>query len=268
MAIDELDMKPRELRAGGSRGTVLALAGALASDVFFEDVAAQPSLDGVRLVAATLPGYAGTPATEDDSVEAFAAHAYDAAAELGARVVAGHSLGANVAIEMAGSGRFRGSLVLISPSFSRRDESIVPRVLDRLSTVFGHWPYTLVLKLIGRMLDGEVPADRLPALAAELQRNDPRFVRHHTRIYLRYLDRHGSLVGTLCDSGLRTWVVFGANDDVKLQDEERRALEACPQVTLVTVPDTGHFSLNTHPGRIAELLVEATTAARYAGMHG
>src|SRR5215213_5761334 len=197
MAIDELDMKPRELRAGGSRGTVLALAGALASDVFFEDVAAQPSLDGVRLVAATLPGYAGTPATEDDSVEAFAAQAYDAAAELGAGVVAGHSLGANVAIEMAGSGRFRGSLVLISPSFSRRDESIVPRVLDRLSTVFGNWPYTLVLKLIGRMLEGEVPADRLPALAAELQRNDPRFVRHHTRIYLRYLDRHGSLVGTL-----------------------------------------------------------------------
>ena len=62
--------------------------------------------------------------------------------------------------------------------------------------------------------------------------------------------------------------MFGANDDVKLQDEERRALEACPQVTLVTVPDTGHFSLNTHPGRIAELLVEATAAAGYAGVHG
>ncbi len=63
---------------------MLALAGALASDVFFEDVAAQPVLDGVRLVAATLPGYAGTPSPEDDSVEAFAAQAYDAAAELGA----------------------------------------------------------------------------------------------------------------------------------------------------------------------------------------
>ena len=253
-------MKPRELRAGGSRGTVLALAGALASDVFFEDVAAQPALDGVRLVAATLPGYAGTPAPDDDSVEAIAAQAYAAAAELGAEVVTGHSLGANVAIEMAAAGRFRGSLVLISPSFSRRDESIVPRALDRLSTVFGHWPYALVLKLIGRMLHGVVPVDRVPALAAELRRNDPRFVRRHTRVYLRYLDRHGSLVDTLCDSGLRAWVVFGADDDIKLQSEERSALEACPHVTLVTIPDTGHFSLNTHPGRIAELIAEA----RYA----
>lgn len=253
-------MKPRELRAGGSRGTVLALPGALASDVFFEDVAAEPGLDGMRLVGATLPGYAGAPAIVDDSIEGYAAAARDLAAELGAGVVAGHSLGANVAIEMAGSGRFRGSLVLISPSFSRSDESIVPRALDRLSTVFGHWPYALVLKLIGRMLHGAVPADRVPALAAELRRNDPRFVRRHTRIYLRYLDRHRSLVDTLCDSGLRAWVVFGANDDVKLQDEERRALEACPHVTLVTIPDTGHFSLNTHPGRIAELIAEA----RYA----
>jgi pimeloyl-ACP methyl ester carboxylesterase len=249
----------RELRPGGD-GAALLLPGALASHVFFEDVGAEPGLEGMRLVATTLPGYAGTPPPADDSVEAYAAEACELAAELGAGVVAGHSLGANVAIEMAASGGYAGALVLISPSFSRKDESTVPRVLDRLSMVFGHLPYALVLKLIGRMLHGAVPPDRVAALAAELRRNDPRFVRRNTRSFLRYYDRHGSLVDRLCDSGARTWVVFGADDDVKLQDEERRELQACPHVTLVTVPDTGHFSLITHPARIAELIA----AARYA----
>jgi pimeloyl-ACP methyl ester carboxylesterase len=254
----------RELRSAGERGTALLLPGALASDVFFEDVAAEAELEGLRLVATTLPGYAGTSPPADDSVEASAAAACELAGRLGASVVAGHSFGAVVAIEMAASGRYRGALVLISPSFSRRDESIVPRVLDRLSTVFGHLPYTLVLKLIGRMLGGAVPPDRVAPLAAELSRNDPRFLRRNTRTFLRYLDRHGSLVDRLCASGLTTWVVFGAEDDVKLQSEERRALEACPHVTLVTIADTGHFSLNTHPERIAALIAEADSAARYA----
>jgi hypothetical protein len=34
---------------------------------------------------------------------------------------------------MAGAQTFAGSLVLLSPSFSRKDESIVPRALDRLA---------------------------------------------------------------------------------------------------------------------------------------
>ena len=250
----------RELRPAGDRGTALLLPGALASGVFFEDVAAAPGVEGMRLVATTLPGYAGTPPPADDSVEASAAAACELADQLGAAVVAGHSFGAVVAIEMATSGGYGGALVLISPSFSRRDESIVPRVLDRLSTVLGHLPYTLVLKLIGRVLGGVVPPDRVAPLAAELRRNDPRFVRRNTRTFLRYLDRHGTLVHRLCASALPTWVVFGAEDDVKLQRDERVALEACPHVTLVTIPDTGHFSLNTHPGRIAELIAEA----RYA----
>jgi pimeloyl-ACP methyl ester carboxylesterase len=253
----------RELRAG-RRDTVLMLPGALASRVFFEDLAAEPGLEGLRLVATTLPGYAGTAPPDDDSIEAYAREAGELAAELGASVVIGHSLGANVALEMAASSGFTGSLVLISPSFSRRDESIVPRVLDRLGRVLGHLPYALVLRLIGGMLKGAVPDDRRPALAAELRRNDARFVRRNTRTYLRYQDRHGDLAHRLCDAAVPAWVVFGEHDDIKLQVAERRALEACPHVELVTVPGAGHFALNSHPARIAELVVAAGTA-RYAG---
>jgi pimeloyl-ACP methyl ester carboxylesterase len=251
----------RELRAG-NRGTVLMLPGALASDVFYEDVAAAPALAGWRGGATPLPGYAGTPPPDDDSIEAYARGAGELAAELGASVVVGHSLGANVALEMAAASGFTGALVLISPSFSRRDESIVPRVLDRLAGVLGHLPYALVLRLIGGMLKGAVPANRVSALAAELRRNDARFVRRNTRTYLRYQDRHGDLAHRLCDAAVPAWVVFGEHDDIKLQAAERRRLEACPHVTLVTIPGTGHFSLNTHPTQIGDLI----GAAEYAAM--
>ena len=55
--------------------------------------------------------------------------------------------------------------------------------------------------------------------------------------------------------------MFGHKDDVGLFDDERRGLEGCPRVTLVSIPDASHFTLNTHPGRVAELILEAISAA-------
>ena len=256
------DWVVREFGPKESERTALFLPGALASHVFIEDVAATPELETVRLVATTLPGYAGTQPPADDRIETYASQAGKLAATVGADIVVGHSLGANVALEMAAAHDFSGPLILISPSFSRKDESIAPRVLDKLSRVFGHVPYSLVLKLIGGMIKGSVPENRQAALAAEFRKNDPRSVRRLTRTVLRYYDSHGNLAPRLCGSGSPAWVVFGETDDVKLQSEERRQLEACPQVTLVTIDGTGHFSLNTHPERIAQLMLDAFSAVR------
>ena len=52
-------------------------------------------------------------------------------------------------IEIVSAREFSGPVVLLSPSFSRQDESKFPRALDRLSGVFGHLPYSLMLKVIG-----------------------------------------------------------------------------------------------------------------------
>jgi pimeloyl-ACP methyl ester carboxylesterase len=81
-----------------------------------------------------------------------------------------------------------------------------------------------------------------------------------TRRYLEYLDRHGSLAPRLCESGVRAWVVFGDRDDIGLTDNEREALEKCPDVTTVTISDAGHFTLNEKPGQIAELVLDAVAS--------
>jgi pimeloyl-ACP methyl ester carboxylesterase len=256
---------PWDLLESGSPGadhTVLLLAGALCTTAFFEDLMAEPELTkaSVRLVAATLPGFGDSSPPDDLSMESYARLAGGLAADLGCEAVLGHSVGANVAIEMAAAGEFSGPLVLLSPSFSRKDESKFPRVLDRVGRVLGHLPYAAMFKVIGPALKGSLPADRHAALVAELKKNDPRFVRRQTRRYLEYLDRHGSLVSRLCDSGARAWVVFGENDDVGLSEEERRELEACARTTLVTIPGAGHFTMIQEPRQIAEVILKTVSA--------
>jgi len=130
-------------------------------------------------------------------------------------------------------------------------------VLDRLSRVLGHLPYSFMLKIVGPAMKSSLPAARRDELIGELKNNDPRFLRRQTHLYLEYLDRHGSLVQRFCDSGLRAWVVFGASDEIGIAVEERALLEATPHVTLVEIPDAGHFTLNQKPSAIAALVLEA-----------
>jgi pimeloyl-ACP methyl ester carboxylesterase len=183
------------------------------------------------------------------------------AADLSCDVVVGHSLGANVAIEIVSAREFSGPVVLLSPSFSRQDESKFPRALDRLSGVFGHLPYSLMLKVIGPAIKSSLPPARREFLSNELKNNDPRFLRAQTRLYLAYLDRHGSLAKRFCDAGTRAWVVYGENDDVGITRDEREVLAGASHVTLIEIADTGHFALNQKPDEIAAIVLQAVSSA-------
>ena len=70
---------------------------------FFEDVIADLRRrgNGLRFVATTLPGHAGTPPPKDLSPVSYARSAAELAKDLGCDIVVGHSMGATVAIEMA-----------------------------------------------------------------------------------------------------------------------------------------------------------------------
>jgi pimeloyl-ACP methyl ester carboxylesterase len=251
--------KLREAGPPDAERTVLLLAGALASARCYDALVGHSTVTAgsVRLVAATLPGFGRTPAPDDVTVENYGRLAADLAASLGADAVAGHSLGANVALEMALRGGFSGPFVLLSPSFCRRDESVFPRALDRLSSVLGHLPFSLMFRIIGPAMRGSLPPDQADDVVAELGNNDPRFVRRETRAYLQYLDGHSTLASDLATSGRSATVIFGEKDDIKIQPEERAALEGSPSASLVIISGAGHFALIEKPGQVAELIVEA-----------
>jgi pimeloyl-ACP methyl ester carboxylesterase len=256
---EHLGWELHETGPEGASQRVLLLPGALATWAFYEDLLAEPSIreSGVHFVATTVPGFGGTAAPDDVSMESYSRLASGLAADLVCDVVVGHSLGANVALEMVSAGEFSGPVVLLSPSFSRKDESIFPRALDRLSRVFGHLPYAFMLKLIGPAFGSSLPPARREFLISELQNNDPRFVRTQTRSYLAYLDRHRSLARRFCDAGVRAWVVFGEKDDIGIAPDERELLTAAPNVTLVEIAETGHFALNQKPDEVAAIVLEA-----------
>jgi pimeloyl-ACP methyl ester carboxylesterase len=254
----------REAGPENAAHTVLLLPGALCTSAFYDDLLAEPAIRDapIRLIATTLPGFGGTAAPDDLSMESYTKLAARLAADLSCDVVVGHSLGANVAIELVSTGEFTGPVVLLSPSFSRTDESKFPRALDKLSRVLGPLPYSLMLEVIGPAMKSGLPPARADVLANELKKNEPRFLRDQTHEYLAHLDRHGSLAKRFCDAAPQAWVVYGERDDVGITQDERALLEAAPGVRLVEIADAGHFTLNQKPGEIADLVLQAVTSAK------
>jgi pimeloyl-ACP methyl ester carboxylesterase len=254
----------RETGPVGADHTVLLVPGGMATAAFFDDVVKEPSLSGasIRLVAATLPGFGGTQPLERPTMENAVQRVGKLASDLGCDAVVGHSFGGNLALEMVATGEFSGPVGLLEPTFSREDEYKELGILDRIGRVpgLGHLAWVAAVKTIGSAMKDELPADRLDALVAEMKKSDPRFCRRMVRSYFEYLDRHGSLVPRLCESGVRALVVFGDRSKVGLTPEERRGLEACPAVRLVTVSDSGHLVITDQPARTAELILELVSA--------
>ena len=253
----------RESGPGDAVQAALLLPGGMCTAVQYEELMAEPALAGVRMVAVTVPGMGGTPAPKDLSIENLARLAAQCAADLGCDVVVGFSMGANIALEMAASGAFCGPLVLLAPSFSRPDEAVFFRLLDRLARVLGHLPFAALLKMMGpAMKRMPLPPDRGEVLAAEFRRNDPRIVRRGVRCYFRYLDRYGSVASRLCEAGVPAWVVHGERGDGGVTDDERRTLEACPRIRVITLPGASYFTPNEEPALVAKLVIEALDRVR------
>ena len=240
----------------------LLLPGGWCTAVFYAELMAEPALAAIGLRAVTLPGNGCTAAPEDLSIEAYARLTAELARDLGCNVVLGHSMGANVALEMAGSGAFTGPLVLLAPCFSRQDEAMVIRVLDRLARVLGRLPFAAMRRMMRTAVqDSPLPPDRLDELVAELQKNDPQFMRRGIHRYLSYLDQHGSVASRLGASGVPAWVVHGESGDGGVTDAERRTLQAYAQIRILTIPGHSFFTPNEEPALVAALVVDALQAA-------
>src|SRR3954468_12363190 len=238
--------------------TLLLLPGGMCTTVAMEPIMDALAPSAIRVVAATLPGFGHTWHPEDLSIENYAALTGRLAADVGADLVAGHSLGANVAVEMVAAGSFNGPVALLSPSFSREDEAKELGVMNGIGRVPGLGPlaWIAMLKVMPRAMKSKLPAESADVFAADLANNDPRFCRALVRNYYEYLDRHGSLVPRLCQSNVKAVVAFGDDDEIGLTDEERSGLEASPDVSLVTIAEATHFMVVEQPGQIAKLICE------------
>ncbi len=259
--LDGWDM--RESGPADAASSVLLLPGGMCTGEFYEDVMAEPVLASYRLVAATIPGMGRTPAPADVALENYAVVAGKLAASLGADVVVGHSMGANVALEMAAAKTFTGPIVLLSPSYSAADEDKFFRGLANVGRVplIGPALWAVAMKGMPGSMKKNMPEARADALVADLKNNDPGYTRRAVREYFDYLHRHGEVASRLCASGVKAWTVRGAQDEVAVQPEERKILESCPTVTFIEEPEGTHMLLVQHPDRVAKVIAAAAAAA-------
>ena len=241
--------------------TVLLLPGGMCSARSYVELMQQPDLAGLRLVAATMPGQAGAPSPDDYSHEAYGRITADLVAQTGADVVVGFSMGANVALEMAEKKFFTGPTVLLGISLSLPDESAFFINVVRLSKVLGVLPLALMKKAVGSMAKRiPVTPERQAELAADFDRNNPQDMRLALLEYLKWLTSGEDHAAMLCRSGVPAWVVHAEKGDGDLTDAERRTLEACSTVKVVTIPGNVFFLPNEVPDQIAAVISDAVAA--------
>ena len=254
----DVDWELRESGPADARHTVVLLPGGLCSAGSYAEVMAQPSLAGLRLVAATMPGQAGAPPPDDYSVEGYARLTTELVESVGADVVVGFSMGAVVMVEMVVSGAFSGPVVLLGVSLSTKDEPAFFLALIRLGSVLGSLPAALLAKGAASMVK-RIPAspERRQELREDFRRNNPADAMKGLREYLGWLKRGDGRAKALCETGVPMWIVHADKGDGGLTEEERRTLEACPNARLVTIPGEVFFLPNEVPERVAELVLDA-----------
>ena len=254
----DVDWELRETGPTEARHGVLLLPGGACSAAFYTELTAEPALAGLRLVAATLPGHAGTPAPADLSTRNYGRLAAQLAMVKHCDVVLGFSMGSTIALEMATTAGFTGPLILTGAAFSRKAESTMLEVLDALARVTGALPYAFMRSMFGPMLkQSAIPARRQAELLVEFKRNQPKKLRELIRAYLRDLRREPLIGDRLRALAAPVWVVHADKGDGRLTTQERRSLDECQNVTVVTIPGRSFFLPNEHPAQLAGLIVQA-----------
>ena len=238
--------------------SVLLLPGGANAARSYDLVMADPSLSGVRMVATTLPGMAGAPATGDVTIPGLARRACELAEEQRCDVAVGFSHGATVVLEMALSGCFRGPVVLLGISPTTEDESTFFRYVVRASTKVGTWPMALMFRALPLMArSAELPETHKRELIEDLKQNRARDTVGACALYLDYIAAPGDPAAELAAAGNPAWVVHAEKGDGGLTDAERATLEAAPTVTVVTVPGSVFLLPDEVPDQVAEVIATA-----------
>lgn len=151
--------------------------------------------------------------------------------------------------------------MLLGISLSLRDESASFINVIRLSKVLGGLPLAVMKMGAGSMVKGiAVAPERQAELAADFRRTSTRDMGLGLREYLKWLTTGEDHAALLCRSGVPTWVVHAEKGDGGLTDTERRTLEGCSTVKVVTIPGSVFFLPSDVPDLIATVINDAVAA--------
>ena len=244
------------------RHRVLLAPGLFCTAAFFGEMLEEGTLDsaGVKALATTPPGFGGQapPDDFDFSIESYAQLYEEFAAEHSIDLIAGHSFSANVCIEIAARGNFKGPLMLLSPSLQAEDEEEDLQQLYETgkTPVVGSLLWLWLPTSFKKSFKGQLPEAHYDELIAEMKRNPRHASRMQVNAFFAHVEKHGGIAERLAGAGSPTWLVRGDRDPIQDTDEEIAIVEGGPMVTRKTVADAAHFSITDNPAAVNSLIVE------------
>jgi pimeloyl-ACP methyl ester carboxylesterase len=244
------------------RHRVLLAPGLFCTAAFFSEMLEEGSLDraGVKAFATTPPGFGGNPAPDgfDFSIESYAELYEKFAAEHSIGLIVGHSLSANVCIEIGARRNFTGPLMLLSPSLQAEDEEEDLRQLYEAGKkpAVGSLIWLWLPTSFKKSFKGELPEEHYDELIAEMKRNPRHASRMQVNGFFAHLETYGGIADRLAGVQSPTWLVRGNRDPIQDTVEEIAIIEAAPMVERKTVPDAAHFSITDNPAAVNKLIIE------------
>ena len=166
-------------------------------------------------------------------------------------------------LEMLLSGNFRGPVVLLGISLTTEDEAGFFRSTVRLSQKVGRWPLGILLRLLPLMVrSAKIPEPHKRELIEDLKQNRAGDAVRVSGEYLDYIALDRNFAAELASSGSPVWVVHAEEKgDGGLTDAERAALQAAPNVTLVTIPGSVFLLPDEAPQKTAAVITSALLQA-------
>lgn len=244
---------------------VLLLPGGFCTALAYIDLVAEPAIAeaGITTLAANPPGFAtNTPP------EGFA-HTTTEYAELVEQLaeaeqldlLVGHSLNANVLIEVAARGNYTGPVVLLGPCLRFKNEYRGVRILRRLEPIppLARRAYVKTSEGFQHSMAGLIRPERLELIVTDMQRTPPEQNRAVINGYFDHLEKYGTLANRLADATGEIHYVRGDAESIGFDRDDIRRIVDQKNIETHTIENSDHFTMLDNPRAVAELIASIAT---------
>lgn len=242
---------------------VLLIPGLMGSDFVFSKLMKQSSLEsaGVHLTAGNPPGFKGNPLPQnfDFRISSYAELVESVCEAEKIDLVLGHSFGANILIEVAFRRKYKGKLMLISPSLNRDAETKDMKMLDKYSRkkLLKGLIWTLTYSSIKSAFAPYFKdAEDLATVVKEAKLIPKNIAAEIFLGYFDYLIENGDLAERLITTTVPVYYLRGEKDDIGFTKENKDTLAKSNLLSLYEIPEAHHFAMADKPAEVARLMIQ------------
>jgi pimeloyl-ACP methyl ester carboxylesterase len=240
----------------------LLLPGGFCTALSYIDLVDEPAIAkaGITTIAANPPGFAANNPPEGFaySTTEYAQLVEQLAVSENLDLLVGHSLSANILIEVAARGKYTGPVVLLGPCLRYSNEYRGVRILRRLEKIppLAARAYKSTSREFHKTMGGLIKPDRLDEIVADMQRTPPEQNRAVINGYFDHLAKYGTLANRLADATGEIHYVRGDAESVGFDQEDVERIVAQENIVTHTIENSDHFTMLDNPRAVAELIVD------------